>query len=242
MRGNVPAAVGTGRSSRWERRQDTGAGPDGGPFSTLRCGFGRSSSERPASSQWRSWPAGIALDLKREGRLHDTPALEGGGGLTTDKAVAREHETIALMRTGEGRGKAPMRGWMVERHLRKGPLTAGQREAVKLILSEKDRTVGVQGHAGTGKTTMLERVQSSPSGESRGIGLHRPDYARARNACAPNHGSRWCGAALVETTGAVGAKLCPGRAALSFPIPSRRTTSPRTGVRSGATRCRPALR
>ena len=80
--------------------------------------------------------------------------------------------------------------------------------------------------------------------ESRGIDLHRPDYARARNACAPNHGSGWCGTALVETTGAVGAKLCPGpgRAALSFPIPSRRTTSPRSGVRSGATRCRPALR
>ena len=97
--------------------------------------------------------------LKREGRLHDAPALEGGNGLTTDKAVARERETIALMRTGEGRGKAPMRGWMVDRHLRKGPLTAGQKQAVKLILSEKDRTVGVQGYAGTGKTRMLDRAR-----------------------------------------------------------------------------------
>ena len=77
--------------------------------------------------------------LKREGRLHDAPALEGGGGLTTDKALAEERETVALMRGGERRGKAPMRGWMVERHLRKGPLTAGQKQAVKLILSEKDQ-------------------------------------------------------------------------------------------------------
>ena len=98
--------------------------------------------------------------LKRAGRLHDAPALEGGDGLTTDKAVAEERETVALMRGGERRGKAPMRGWTVERHLRKGPLTAGQRQAVELILSEKDRTVGVQGYAGTGKTKMLARART----------------------------------------------------------------------------------
>ena len=98
--------------------------------------------------------------LVRRGRLHVAPALEGGGGLTTDTAVAQERETISLMRTGVGRGKAPMRGWMVDRHLRKGPLTAGQRQAVKLVLSEKDRTVGVQGYAGTGKTRMLNRARA----------------------------------------------------------------------------------
>ena len=98
--------------------------------------------------------------LKREGRVHEAPALKGGGGLTTDKAVAQERETIALMRAGSGRGKAAMRGWMVERHLRKGPLTAGQKQAVKLILSEKDRTVGVQGYAGAGKTRMLDRART----------------------------------------------------------------------------------
>ena len=99
-------------------------------------------------------------NLKSEGRLHDAPGLERGGGLTTDKAVAEERETIALMRGGAGRGRAPMRGWAVDRHLRKGPLTTGQKRAVKLILSEKDRTVGVQGYAGTGKTRMLERART----------------------------------------------------------------------------------
>ena len=74
--------------------------------------------------------------------------------------MAEERETIALMRTGQGRGRASMRGWMVDRHLRKGPLTAGQKHAVRLILSAKDRTVGVQGYAGTGKTAMLNRART----------------------------------------------------------------------------------
>ena len=102
---------------------------------------------------------GVVEALRMQGRLHEAPAL-AGGGLTTDRALAEERETVALMRRGAGRGKVPMRGWMVDRHLRKGPLTAGQKEAVKLILSEKDRTVGVQGYAGTGKTRMLHRART----------------------------------------------------------------------------------
>ena len=122
--------------------------------------------------------------LKREGRLHDAPALAGGGGLTTDKAVAEERETVALMRAGERRGKAPMRGWTVERHLRKGPLTAGQKQAVKLILSEKDRTVGVQGYAGTGKTKMLARARTLAEKKGwRMVGL-APSASAARTLSA----------------------------------------------------------
>ena len=98
--------------------------------------------------------------LKRAGRLHEAPGLEGGDGLVTDRTVAEERETIALMRQGENRGKCPMRGWVVDRHLRKGPLTEGQKAAVKLILSSRDRAVGIQGYAGTGKTTMLKRARA----------------------------------------------------------------------------------
>ena len=98
--------------------------------------------------------------LTREGRLHAAPALEGGDGMTTDKAVADEREMIRLMLDGRDRGRAPMRSWMVQAHLYKGPLTQGQKDAVRLILSEKDRVVGVQGYAGTGKTTMLNRARA----------------------------------------------------------------------------------
>ncbi len=98
--------------------------------------------------------------LEKAGALHavDMPGAEDS--LATAKTVAEERETVASMRVGQGRGDAPMRGWQVQGHLNKGPLTAGQKEAVKLILSAKDRTVGVQGYAGTGKTTMLDRART----------------------------------------------------------------------------------
>ena len=96
---------------------------------------------------------------ERAGTLHavDLPGAEAS--FATDRTVGEERETVALMRSGQARGRAPMRGWQVQGHLNKGPLTAGQKDAVKLILSAKDRTVGVQGYAGTGKTTMLNRAR-----------------------------------------------------------------------------------
>ena len=112
-------------------------------------------------------PGAVAIDeaerevaaLEKAGTLHavDLPGAEDS--LATERTVAEERETVALMQAGEGRGRAPMRGWQVQGHLSRGPLTAGQKDAVKLILSAKDRTVGVQGYAGTGKTTMLNRAR-----------------------------------------------------------------------------------
>ena len=105
--------------------------------------------------------AGQAIDaLQRDGRLHAAPAIAGGEGLTTDIALADERETIGLMRTGRQRGQVLMRGRKVQQHLHNGPLTDGQKQAVTAILSSKDRVVGVQGYAGTGKTAMLNRARA----------------------------------------------------------------------------------
>ena len=98
--------------------------------------------------------------LEKAGALHAVEIPGAEHSLTTEKTVGEERETVALMQTGQGRGRSPMRGWQVQGHLNKGPLTAGQKEAVKLILGAKDRTVGVQGYAGTGKTTMLDRART----------------------------------------------------------------------------------
>ena len=113
-------------------------------------------------------PGAVAVgDIEREvaareaaGTLHAARLPGAEGLLTTDRAVADERETIALMRAGERRGAASMRARAVDKALRGGPLTDGQKEAVKLILSSEDRTVGVQGYAGSGKTTMLRRART----------------------------------------------------------------------------------
>ena len=98
--------------------------------------------------------------LEKAGALHAANLPVSRELLTTDKAIADEKETVALMQEGRGRGAVPMRGRIVGKALRNGPLTAGQKEAVKLIVSDKDRVVGVQGYAGTGKTTMLNRARA----------------------------------------------------------------------------------
>ena len=119
-----------------------------------------------AALAWR--PGEVAVDaaerairsLEGRGRLHRAPALESGDGMTTDRTLADERESIELMKGGQHRGRRIMRSWIVQARLHRGPLTSGQKEAVKLILSAKDRVIGVQGYAGTGKTFMLRRAKA----------------------------------------------------------------------------------
>ena len=94
------------------------------------------------------------------GSLHAARMPGMDGLLTTDRAVGDEKETIALMEAGRERTRAPMRARAIDKALRGGPLTDGQKAAVKLILSDRDRVVGVQGYAGSGKTTMLNRARA----------------------------------------------------------------------------------
>ena len=98
-------------------------------------------------------------ELVKDGTLHASDIPVQGDSLTTDRAVADELETIGLMEKGKDACKPVMRSWRVTPLLHRGRLTFGQKEAVKLILSTRDRVVGVQGYAGTGKTTMLDRAR-----------------------------------------------------------------------------------
>ena len=117
--------------------------------------------------------------LERDGTLHASRGLDHGRHRSTDAALARESETIALMRAGQGAEKTLMRRWIAESKLHRGRLNEGQKEAVKTILASKDRVLGVQGYAGTGKTTMLKRLRAL--GESRGcrtVGLGGEDVGQ----------------------------------------------------------------
>ena len=118
--------------------------------------------------------------LEQDGDLHAAKGLGHGKHWTTDGAVARESETITLMQAGRGSGKTIMRGWIATTKLHRGRLNEGQKEAIRMILSSTDRVVGVQGYAGTGKTTMLDRLRAlSESRGYRTMGL-APSASAAR--------------------------------------------------------------
>ena len=143
-----------------------------------------------ATLAWR--PGAVTIDgagraiarLEKTGVLRAANLPVPGQSLTTDKAVADERETVALMRMGRGHGIAAMRGRAVDKALRNGPLTSGQKDAVKLILSGEDRTVSVQGYAGTGKTAMLNRARALL--EKRGFEVRglAPSASAARTLAA----------------------------------------------------------
>ena len=77
----------------------------------------------------------------------------------TDRAVKAERQVLASMRAGRGKGMALAGADAVEARLDASRLTQGQREAVRAVLLSKDLVIGVQGHAGSGKTTMLSEAR-----------------------------------------------------------------------------------
>ena len=96
----------------------------------------------------------------------------------TDRAVKAERQVLASMRAGRGRGVALAGTDAVEARLGASRLTRGQREAVRTVLLSNDLVVGVQGHAGSGKTTMLSAVKEL-LGDQKIQGL-APSAAAAR--------------------------------------------------------------
>ncbi len=117
---------------------------------------------------------GAFADLRQD--KHILPAIRRGVGeaWTTARAVRAECEVLVRMKAGLGAVK-PLAA-VPEKALT--GLTEGQCQAVTLILESPDRVLGVQGHAGTGKTTMLRRA-ASLMGERRLLGL-APSASAAR--------------------------------------------------------------
>ncbi len=104
-------------------------------------------------------------ELTAEGRLISAE-IKRGDGFTTDKAVAAERENIARLEAGQGASKPIVQEATIDGHFEGTTLTKGQREAVHTILDSKDAIVGVQGYAGSGKTTMLNTMREIMERES----------------------------------------------------------------------------
>ena len=115
--------------------------------------------------------------LERDGHL--LPAIRRGvdGAWTTRRAVEAERAVLAHLHAGRGAG-APLMDLPAADAALEG-LSEGQRAAATLILGSADRTVGVQGYAGTGKTAMLRAVTVALGTERPVVGL-APSASAAR--------------------------------------------------------------
>ena len=100
--------------------------------------------------------------LRRDGELvvAERPGTERA--YATQRGIRAERRVLRQMREGRGEGRALASRDAVEEHLAAVPLTDGQRRAAAAIATSPDRVIGVQGHAGSGKTTMLRAAASIP--------------------------------------------------------------------------------
>ena len=102
-----------------------------------------------------------AIDrLVKDGELIEVERRGMDRGFVTQWAVRAERHVLALMRAGRGTSMALADGETVEERLAGAGLTDGQKEAVRTVLLSNDLVVGVQGHAGSGKTTMLREAKA----------------------------------------------------------------------------------
>ena len=104
---------------------------------------------------WRPGAVSMAGAEREVARLEETGVLHAADlpgnrdMLTTEKAVAEERETIALVEAGRGRGAPAMRGRTVDKALRNGPLTpwpARGGQAHPHRLRPRRRRAGLRGH------------------------------------------------------------------------------------------------
>jgi conjugative relaxase-like TrwC/TraI family protein len=98
---------------------------------------------------------------------------------TTTEELAREREIVQAMSLEKGCHEPIISLAETRTQLEQTPLTAGQASAVELILSTRDGIVGVQGYAGTGKTTALSTVRALAQGAGFEVRGFAPSAAAA---------------------------------------------------------------
>ncbi len=87
--------------------------------------------------------------------------IKSGGKYTTPEIQRIEAENVQFMKTGQGQENpimthAETTNFVQSRYAR---FTNGQKAAFTNILTARDRIIGVQGYAGTGKTTLFKAIR-----------------------------------------------------------------------------------
>lgn len=119
---------------------------------TLRVGMGSATIDSVEAAIAKLVRAGTLLDAHLGiGRMERA-------AYTTPAALAKEKYIISLMRRGKREMPRIAARSAISALVEDKGFSKGQAAAVRLLLSSKDRVVGVQGYAGTGKTYMLAAV------------------------------------------------------------------------------------
>ena len=86
--------------------------------------------------------------------------VDNADGFTSKEEIKKEQDIIRIMQEGKGRFRAAAANSFIEASLKDQGLTPGQHKAATHILKSTDLVTGVQGYAGTGKTSMLKQVNT----------------------------------------------------------------------------------
>jgi len=141
----------------------------------LRAGLGHTSTAAIDQAIRDELKTGelVSAKLTSEGREESA--------FTTPNAIKKENYIISMMNRGKGEVAKIASRRQIAAIINDRGFTAGQEKTVRNLLSGKDRVMGVQGDAGTGKTYMLTAVREiaekngytvkglSPTGAAAGI-------------------------------------------------------------------------
>ncbi|MGC7512672.1 MobF family relaxase [Xanthomonas citri pv. citri] len=117
-----------------------------------------------SSAGWKSYLQDLKGWSDKQAQQYVSNAIKQGSLVpaekryTTQKALAREKAILAIERTGRGAIEPIMTAAAVKTALESSALNAGQRFAVETIVSTKNRFVGIQGDAGTGRTYTVNQA------------------------------------------------------------------------------------